>query len=56
MKIRTSVLDRFWRDHIPDKYGLKGDMSPYVRGPFAAVPKATFSFAMVVMKKVEGWI
>ena len=55
MKIRTSVLNRFWRDHISDKYALRGDMSPYVRRPFAAVPKAIFSFAMAVMDKVEGW-
>ena len=55
MKIRTSVLNRFWRDHISDKCGLRGDMPPYVRRPFAAVPKATFSFAMTVMDMVEGW-
>ena len=30
-------------------------MPPYVRRPFTAVPKATFSFAMTVMDKVEGW-
>ena len=28
---------------------------PYVRRPFAAVPKATFSDATAVMDKVEGW-
>ena len=55
MKIRTSVLNRFWRGHISDKYGLRGDMPPYVRPPFAAVPKATFSFAITVMDNVEGW-
>ena len=55
MKIRTSVLNRFWKDHISDKYGLRSDMSPYVRRPFAAVSEATFSFAMAVMDKVEGW-
>ena len=38
MKIRTSVLNKFWSDHFSDKYGLRGDMSPYVRRPFAAVP------------------
>ena len=53
MKIRTSVLNRFWRDHISDKNGLRGGMTPYVRRPLAAVPKATFSFAMAVMDKVE---
>ena len=42
MKIRSSVLNRFWRDHISDKYGLRGDMSTYVQIPFAAVPKAIF--------------
>ena len=34
-------------------------MPPYVknfgRWPFAAVLKATFSFAMSVLDKVEGW-
>ena len=55
MKVRASVLNRFWRSHISDKNGLRGDMSPYVRRPFAAVPKATFSCAMAVMDKVEGW-
>ena len=55
MKIRTSVLNRFRSDHISDKNGLRGDTSPHVRRPFAAVPKATFSFAMAVMDKVEGW-
>ena len=49
------MLNRFWRNHISDKCGLRGDMSPFVRRPFAAVPKATFSFAMTVMDKVEGW-
>ena len=29
-------------------------MPRYVQRPFA-VPKATFSFAMTVMDKVEGW-
>ena len=53
MKIGTSVLSKFWKDHISDKFGLGGDTSPSVRRPFAAVPKVTFSFA-VVMDKVEG--
>ena len=55
MKMRTSVLNKFWKDHISDKYGLGGDTSPYVLPPFGAVPKPTFSFAMAVMDKVEGW-
>ena len=38
MKIRTSVLNKFWSDHTSDKYGLRCDMSPCVRRPFAAVP------------------
>ena len=42
MKIRTSVLNKFWKDHISDKYSLTGDMSPKTQRPFAAVPKATF--------------
>ena len=45
MKIRTSVLNKSWSK-------LRSDMSPYVRRPFAAVPKATFSSAMAVMDKV----
>ena len=56
VKLRTSVLNRFWRDHISDKHGRRGDVPPHVRRPFAAVPKATFSCAMEVMDKVEGWI
>ena len=55
MKIRTSVLVKYLKDHISGKYGLGGDTPPHVRRPFAAVRKATFSFAMVVMNKVEGW-
>ena len=42
MKIRTSVVNRFWRGHISDKYGLRGDMPPYVRRPFEAVAKPPF--------------
>ena len=30
---RGSVLNKFWRDHISDKYGLGGDTAPYVRRP-----------------------
>ena len=41
--------EQILEDHISDKYGLGGDMSRYVRKPFAAVPKAAFSFAMAVM-------
>ena len=55
MKLRTSVLNKFWRDHISVKHGRRGDVPPYVRRPFAAVPKSTFSHAMAVMDKVEGW-
>ena len=54
-KVRASVLNTFWRDHISDKYGFGGDTVPYVRRPFAAVPKPTLSYAMAVMDKVEGW-
>ena len=46
MKVRASVLNTFWRDHISDKCGLGGDTAPYVRRSFAAVPKSTFSYAM----------
>ena len=31
MRIRPSVLEKFWKDHISDKYGQRGDTSPYVR-------------------------
>ena len=55
MKMRASVLNKFWRDHISDKHGFGRCTVPYVRQPFAAVPKATFSCAMAVMDKVEGW-
>ena len=55
LKVRASVLNKIWKDHISDKNGLGGDTAPYVRRPFAAVPKATFSCAMATMDKVEGW-
>ena len=54
MKIRSSVLHRFWRDHISDENGRRGDFPPYARAPLA-VPTATLSFAMIVVDKVEGW-
>ena len=58
MKVRASVSNKFWRDHISDKYGFGGDTVPYVRRPFAAVPKATFSCAMAVMDNLAAsmWI
>ena len=55
MEVRASVLNNFWRDHVSDKYGLGGCTIPHVRRPVAAVPKATFSYAMAVMDKAEGW-
>ena len=55
LKIRASVLKKFMKNHIPDKYGLGGESAPYVRRPFAAVPKATFFSGVAVMDKVEGW-
>ena len=55
MEVRASVLNKFWKDSSSDKYGLGGDTPLYVRRPFAAVPKTTFSYAMAVMDKVEGW-
>ena len=56
MKNRTSVLNRYWRDHNSDKYGFRGHKPPYVRWPCTAVQKGAFSFAMTVMDKVEeGW-
>ena len=40
---------------MSDKYGFGGCTAQYARRPFAAVPKATFSCAMAVTDKVEGW-
>ena len=54
LRTRSSVLHRFWRDHISDKNSRRGNIPPYARAPLV-VPKATFSFAMTVMDKVEGW-
>ena len=54
LKTRSSVLQRFWRDHLYGKKGRRGNEPPYARAP-VAVPNATFSFAMIVMDKVEGW-
>ena len=54
LKARSSVLHGFWRDHTSDKNGRRGNVPPYARAPLA-VPKATFSFAMTVMDKVDGW-
>ena len=53
--MRASVLNTFWRDHISDKYGFGGCTVPYVWRPFAALPKATFSYAWQEKDKVEGW-
>ena len=55
LRTGSSVLHRFWRDHISDQNGRRSNIPPYAQAPFAAVPKATFSFAMTVMDKVEGW-
>ena len=55
MKIRSSVLNSFWREHISDQNGRRGNIPPYAQAPFAAVPRATISFAMTVMDKLEGW-
>ena len=55
MGVTASVLNKFWRDHISDKYGFGEDTVPYVLRAFAAVPKATFSHAFAVMDKAEGW-
>ena len=42
------------RDHISDKDGRGGNTPPNALASLA-VPKATLSFAMAVMDKVEGW-
>ena len=54
VRTRSSVLQRFWRDHISDKNGRRGNTPPNALAALAA-PKATFSFAMTVMDKVGGW-
>ena len=46
--------DRFWRDHISDKDGRRGNIPPNALAALA-VPKATFSFAMTVMECVS-WV
>ena len=40
---------------MSDKYGFGEDRVTCVRRHFAAVQKATFSYAIAVMDKVEGW-
>ena len=50
LRKRTFVLHRFWRDHISEKNGRRGNIPPNV----LAVPKTTFSYAMTVMDKVGG--
>ena len=45
---------QFWRDHISDKNGRRGNIPQNLLAAFA-VPKATFSFAMTTMDKVGGW-
>ena len=52
IKIGTSVLNKFWKDHTSDKYGFRSVMSSHVRGPFAVVSEAFLSFAMTEMDKV----
>ena len=54
LRTRTSVLQRFWRDHISDKDGRRDNVPPNALAALA-MPKATFSFAITVMDKVEGW-
>ena len=54
LRTRSSVLHRFWRDHISDKHCRRGNIPSYAQAPLS-VPKATFSFAMTVMDKMEGW-
>ena len=54
LRTSSSVLHRFWRDHISYKNGRRGNIPPNAMAA-RAIPKATFSFAMTVMDKVEGW-
>ena len=55
LRTRSSVLHRFWRDHISDKKKRpQRNIPPYARASLAA-RKATFSFAMTAMDKVAEW-
>ena len=54
MKIRSSVLNKFWKDHISDKNGRRGYFPPWVLAPLA-IPKVTVSFAIASMDKIGGW-
>ena len=54
MKVKPSVLNNFWRNHISDLCGFGGDTEPYVRRRLAVVPKATLTYAMAEADKVEG--
>ena len=53
LRTRSSVLHRFWRDNISDKNGRRSNIPPNTLAALA-VPKATFSFAMTAIDKVEG--
>ena len=48
LRKRTSVLQRFWRDHISDKIGRRDNLPSNA----IAVPKTAISYAMTVMDKV----
>ena len=51
MRTRTYVLHMFWRGHISDKNGRRGNIPPNA----LAVPKTAFSYAMTRKDKVERW-
>ena len=50
-RTRSSVLQRFWRDHISRQNGLRSDITPNALD----IPKTAFSYAMTVIDKVGGW-
>ena len=50
-KTREYVLQKFWQDYVPDKFGRRDAIPPNA----LAVPKSVFCYAMTVMDKVEGW-
>ena len=56
MKIRTSVLDRFWSDHISDKYGLRGGhVTVCAEAVRSGCQKPPVPLRWQVTGKVEGW-
>ena len=55
MKVRASVLNKFWRDHIRQIRLRRVHSTTCAAALCHTVPKATFSYVIAVMDKVEGW-